>query len=132
MWEVLRHQGHAQAASRRLAQVLSDAIAALEKLGGLIRDAAQLPKRRRKRYLDAVTEAFSMLQAAVVLVETRLGDLLHIQDDWELNDEQKRTATARGRRRPGTRRVCVGGILMSITAMSGRSVSMTWSRSATC
>ena len=67
----------------------TDAIAALEKLGGLIRDAVQLPKRRRAQYLSAVTEAFSLLQAALILVETRLGDLLHIQDDWELSDDQK-------------------------------------------
>ncbi len=70
--------------------MFADAIDALEKLGALIRDAAQLPKRRRKQYLEAVTEAFSLLQAALVMVETKLGDLLHIQDDWELSDDQKR------------------------------------------
>jgi len=69
--------------------VFSAAIAALERLGGLIRDAVQIPKRRRKEYLDAVTDAFTLLQTAVLLVETRLGDLLRIQDDPALDNGAK-------------------------------------------
>jgi hypothetical protein len=66
------------------------AIDALAKLGGLVRDAVDLPRRQRQKYLDAVTEAFTLLQAALSMVHLKLGDLLHVQDDNELNAQQKR------------------------------------------
>ena len=70
--------------------MFADAIATLEKLGGWIVNAAQIPKRQREKYLAAVTEAFTLLDTALVMVQMKLGDLLHIQNDFELDTAGKK------------------------------------------
>lgn len=55
--------------------VFKDAVDALETLGSMAAQAGGVPGARRKRYLQAVQDAYQLLNTAMNLVLVRLGDL---------------------------------------------------------
>jgi hypothetical protein len=71
-------------------KVFSDAIDALEKLADAVIKVKNIPKNRRKRYRQAVSQSFELLNAAMNLILLRLGDLLLIEKKTDFIRELKK------------------------------------------
>ncbi len=57
-------------------EIIRDAIELLEKVGKTITRLANMPKRTRKRYREALDETFLMFESTLNMIIFRLGDLL--------------------------------------------------------
>lgn len=71
-------------------KLFSDVIDALEKVGKAVLSIKNIPARQRKRYQDAVKDAFTLLNSAVNLVLHRLGDVLLADTKKEFVTELRR------------------------------------------
>lgn len=65
-------------------KIFTDVIDALEKVGKGVVAVNDLPRKTRQSYADTVSEAFAIMDSALGLIYTRLGDLCLIenQDDF--------------------------------------------------
>ena len=54
--------------------IFSDVIDALERIGQAVLKVKQLPKDQRDKAEEAVEEAYSLLEQAILLVRSRLKD----------------------------------------------------------
>ena len=77
-------------------KIFTDVIDALEKLGNLISKIKDFPKRERDKYITAATEAFTLLDSALVIVINWLGDLAHNENDNDFMKELSQLEETKG------------------------------------
>jgi hypothetical protein len=68
-------------------KIFTDAIDALEKLAKAVIAVKDIPQKTRKGYEEAVSDAFTLMDSALMLVYNRLGDLLLAEDREEFLTE---------------------------------------------
>ena len=62
-------------------KIFSDAIGVLKEVGKGVAALKDLPGKERDHYREVISETYSLLDSAVILVLNRLGDLLQIEED---------------------------------------------------
>jgi hypothetical protein len=68
-------------------KIFSDVIDALEKVGKALVTLKNIPKQKRKNYIDAVSSSFTLLDSALMLVINRLNDIALIKNGKDLAPE---------------------------------------------